>query len=80
MHTQTPQTRAELSTLPALTGSLPSMALLVGKPLEAAHALFKDVLSFLFSGPTGLKINWHFWINKKFLAGLTCPLDRTGMS
>lgn len=71
MHTQTPQTRAELSTLPALTGSLPSMALLVGKPLEAAHALFKDVLSFLFSGPTGLKINWHFWINKKFLAGLT---------
>lgn len=57
---------------PACSNWLPSsMALPVGKPPEAAHALFKDVLSFLFSGPTGLKINWHFWINKKFLAGLT---------
>lgn len=55
MHTQTPQTRAELSTLPALTGSLPSMALLVGKPLEAAHALFKDVLSFFVFRAHGFK-------------------------
>jgi hypothetical protein len=39
---------------------------------STTSSLERDFL-ILFSGLAGLKINWHFWINKKFHKGLNRP-------
>lgn len=45
------------------------MMLTASKLVAALEVLFQEIFLILFLGLSGLKINWHFWINKKFHEG-----------
>lgn len=45
------------------------MMLTVSILIAALEVLFQEIFLILFLGLSGLKINWHFGINKKFPEG-----------